>query len=383
MKSRILIVALLCSLGFAASAVAQAPKSNKGGDSTKTGEKKAPAPKTPADLAFDAFNKARTEQGGKMDQTRFQRVISSGMGYLMEYPTHGRVNDAIRDLAFFGKNIDGKQPALRTAFSSLLKLDVTNARFKEGISDPVKVVLAALDAAIADYDVREAFNGDNLNTLREKIDALAELPGASRFLLERERSYAHVVMLGTSPARAEVQLKKLLEHKEKPIAAMAREELNIVEAKKTPSELKFTALDGKEVDMAQLRGKVVAMYFWSSASKPSTDRFEGLKQIYSTYRKRNFEVVTVSFDKAEDRPKLEKFIKDNKIAWPVYFDGKGPKNDFSPQINATGAPRLYVFDQKGILQTTLTGTPIARVTPDFPQNQLEGKVKQLLGIKDK
>src|SRR5688572_23901470 len=107
MKSRILIVALLCSLGFAASAVAQAPKSNKGGDSTKTGEKKAPAPKTPADLAFDAFNKARTEQGGKMDQTRFQRVISSGMGYLMEYPTHGRVNDASRDLARFGKSVDG------------------------------------------------------------------------------------------------------------------------------------------------------------------------------------------------------------------------------------------------------------------------------------
>jgi peroxiredoxin len=379
MKSRILILALVCSFGFAASVMAQAPK--KGGDSGKGGEKKAPAPKTPGDLAFDAFNSVRTQKGGKMDQPRFQAVISAGLAYLMEYPTHGRVSDGIRDLAFFGKNIDAKQPALRTAYSSLLKLDVTNNRFKEGLTDPVKLVLAALDAAVADNDVREAYNADNLNTLREKIDALAELPGASRFLLERERSYSHVVMLGGSPARAEVHLKKLLEHKEKPIAAMAREELNVVEAKKTPYELKFTALDGKPVNMAELRGKVVAMYFWSSASKPSTDRFESLKQIHSTYRKKNFEVVTVSFDKAEDRAKLEKYIKDNRITWPVYFDGKGAKNEFSPQINATGVPRLYIFDQKGILQTTLTGTPIARVTPDFPQNQLEGKVKQLLGIK--
>jgi peroxiredoxin len=299
----------------------------------------------------------------------------------MEYPTHGRVSDAIRDLAFFGKNIDPKQPALRTSYSSLLKLDVTNARFKEGLADPVKLILAALDAAVADNDVRETYNADNLTTLREKIDALAELPGSSRYQLERERSYTHIVMLGGNPARAEAHLKKLLEHKDKSIASMAREELNVVEAKKAPYELKFTGLDGKPVDMAQLRGKVVAMYFWSSANKSSTDRFESLQQIYSAYRKKNFEVVTVSFDKAEDRPKLEKYIKENRIAWPVYFDGKGPKNEFSPQINATGVPRLYIFDQKGILQTTLAGAPIARVTPDFPQNQLEGKVKQLLGIK--
>ena len=100
-------------------------------------------------------------------------------------------------------------------------------------------------------------------------------------------------------------------------------------------------------------------------------------------RKRGFELVTVSYDKAEDRQKLEKYIKESRVAWPVYFDGKAAKNDFSPKINASGVPRLYIFDQKGILQTTLTGSPIARVTADFPQNQLEGKVKQLLGIGEK
>src|SRR5688572_28015671 len=95
MKSRILILALVCSLGLVASAIAQAPKASKDGD------KKAPAPKTPADLAYDEFNKVRTDKTGKMDQARFRSVISAGLAYLMEYPTHARVNDAIRDLAFF------------------------------------------------------------------------------------------------------------------------------------------------------------------------------------------------------------------------------------------------------------------------------------------
>jgi hypothetical protein len=373
MKTRFLTLILLCLLAGGGVALAQAP--------AKSGDKKAPAPKTEADLAFDAFNKVRTQQGGKMDQARFQQVITTGLAYLTQNPTHGRVSDAIRDLGFFATNIDRKQPALRTSFTSLLKLEVTNLRFKEGLSDPTKAVVAALDASIADYDVREAFNADNLNTLREKIDALAEVPGGTRFLLERERSYAHVLMLGVPPARVEAHLQKLLAHMEKPIAAMAREELNIVEVKKEPYALKFTGIDGKEVDFAQLRGKVVALYFWSTANKASTDRIEPLKQVLSTYKKRGLEIVSVSYDKAEDRAKVEKLIKDTRMPWPVHFDGNGPKNSFSPKLNATGVPRLYLFDQKGILQTGLQGVPVARVSPDWPMNQLEGKVKQMLGIK--
>lgn len=371
MKKRFLIVLLVCLLGGSGEMLAQA----------KSGAKKAPAPKSAADLAFDAFNKARTEPGGKMDQARFQRVISTGVAYLTQNPAHGRVNDVIRDLGFFATNIDRKQPALRTAFTSLLKLEVTNLRYKEGLSDPTRAVVAALDAAIADYDVREAFNADNLSTLREKIDAITEIPGGARFLLDRERSYAHVLMLGSNPARAETHLQKLLEHKEKSIATMAREELNIVEVKKEPYALKFTGIDGKEVDFAQLRGKVVAFYFWSTTNKASVDRIDPLRQLFSNYRKRGFEVVSVSYDKAEDRAKVEKFIKDRRITWPVYFDGKGVKNGFGPKLNATGVPRLYLFDQKGILQTGLQGAPIARVTPDWPQNQVEREIRRMLGIK--
>jgi peroxiredoxin len=165
------------------------------------------------------------------------------------------------------------------------------------------------------------------------------------------------------------------------VAAMAREELNIVDAKKDPYALKFTGLDGKEVDFAQLRGKVVAVYFWSSTNANSTKNIEGLKQVYGAYRKRGLEVVSVSFDKEEDRVKLTKYVKDNRITWPVYFDGKGAKNDFAPKLNVTSVPRLLVFDQKGILQTSMQGTPIGRLQADLPPNQLEGMTKRLLNIK--
>jgi peroxiredoxin len=308
-------------------------------------------------------------------------VIAAGLSYLTKYPTHGRVNEAIRELAFFGMAIDSKQPALRASFSSNLKLEVTNLRFKEGMSDPAKAVLAGLDAAVADYDARTAYSADNLNTLREKIDTLAETPGGGRFLLERERSYAHIAIVNGGGQRAEAHLKKLLEHKEKPVAAMAQEELNIVNARKEPYALKFTGFDGKEVDLEKLRGKVVGLYFWSSANKGSMDRLEALKQLHSDYRKKGFELVTVSYDKEEDRAKLEKAIKDNRVAWPVYFDGKAAKGEFGTKLNVTGVPRFLLFDQKGILQVALSEEKVARVTPDIPSRQVEGRIKQLLNIK--
>jgi len=385
---RFLIVSLVCCVGITLPAALAQKRKSGGGQmpkmpeesKSKSTEKKDTGPKTPADLALDVFNKVRSE-GGTRDQARFQKVIAAGTAYLLEYPTHNGVPGAINNLAFYATSIDKKQAELRVSYVSVLKLQVTNLRFKEGLSEPAKAVVAALDAAIADFEVRESLSRDNLAAVREKIDTLAETPGGARFLAERERSYIHVLAVGGQTARAEEQAKKLLEHPEKAVKDMAREELNILEVRKEPYDLKFTALDGKPVDLSQLRGKVVAMYFWNSTNKGSTDRLEQLKQVHSDYKKRGFEVVTVSYDKEEDREKLTKFVKDNRIAFPVYFDGKGAKNDFSPKLNATAVPRLYVFDLKGILQTLPQGQPIGKLTPDVPMNQLEGLLKRLYGVK--
>jgi thiol-disulfide isomerase/thioredoxin len=369
MKTRLLTLALIGCFSLVGASRAQAP----GG---KTTDVKAPA-KTPADLAYDEFNKERNASGAK-DQARFQKVIAAGMTCFAQHPTYWRVNDVVTGLAFYGNAIDKKQVALRTAYVSLLKLEIANQRYKDGVSDATKTALAALDAAVADFEVREAFNKDNLVNFREKIDGLAEAPGGARFLADRERSYVHILTLGTSLARAEDHLKKLLAHPDKGVAGMARTELNLVEIKRQPYELSFTAFDGKPVDFAQLRGKVVVLYFWSSTNKGSIGALDALKQIASDYRKKGLEVVTVSYDKAEDREKLAAAIKENRISWPVHFDGKGAKAEFAAKLNITGVPALLVFDQKGMLLHTMQGT---NLTVNLPVNQLDGQVRRMFGIK--
>lgn len=374
MKTRLLAAALVCCLTFSSALLAQAPKS-------KTGDKKAPAPKGPADLLVDAWNKARIEPTAKT-QAGFTNLIAAGMAYLVQFPTHTQVNTVVNQLGTFANGIDPKQAALRGSYLSLLKFEVTDQRYKEGATDAFKAALAAIDAVVADTELRQGPTLAALVTLREKIDTLAETPGSGRFLTDRERSYAHLLTLMKQTPRAEEQLKKLTGHAEKNVATMAREELNILEIQKAPFDLKFTGVDGKETDFAQLRGKVVAMYFFSTTSKPSTDRIEGLKQLHSAYRKRGFEVVAVSYDKVEDGEKLKKFVKDNRIAWPVHYDGKAASNAFSPKLNAynSSLPRIYLFDKAGLLQTIIPSGS-TNLTPNIPVTQLEFHVKRLLGIK--
>lgn len=375
MKTRLLFTAVLCTLVCGSAAFAQAPKgTDKGGD------KKAPAPKTPADLALDEFNKVRGEPGPR-DQARFQKVIAAGIAYLVKNPTHGGANGAITNLAFYGNtNIDAKQPALRTSYLSNLRLAVTNERFKEGVSEQAAAAMLAVDAASADAELRSAINPANMAALREKIDALAEAPQAGRYLLERERSYSHILTLVSAPnfARPEENLRRLLKHTDKAIAGMAQTELNLIEVRKAPFELKFTALDGKEVDLAQLRGKVVGLYFWQTNNRNSLTNFEGLQRVASDYRKKGLEMVTVCLDKEEDKAKVLAAIKDQGVKWPVHFDGKGGKSAVGAKLNVPGPGNLLIFDQKGILQVSMQGQTVTQLTPNLPANQIEREAKRLL-----
>lgn len=363
MKTRLILVALASSvLACGVSAQAPAAKAPAG----KTAEK------SPADLAADAFYKIYNDKEAKLSQERFKQVIDAGLDFLVKYPTSGRANGVLKDVSSFGKSItDKKLAAYRTAYTSQLKYEITNMRYKDGVSDDAKAALAALEVATVDFETRDSVTRDSLNGLREKIDALAELPGSGRFLRDREQSYCEIIAIAT-PNAHEPHLKKLLTHKEKGVADMARYELNFVEIKKAPYDLKFTAMDGKPVDLAALRGKVVALVIWSGTSENTVKMIDTMAQLQS-FNKKNFEIIGVSFDKEADREKVAKFVKDNKIKWPVHFDGKEAKNEWAPKMNVTRAPAVVMIDKKGMFvrNNQQTGNP----------GQLEAELKRLVDAK--
>ena len=306
--------------------------------------------KSPGDSAAEEFFKLRDAKEAAPTPARFVEIINSGLSFLAKYPAHNRVNAVINSLATFGQTMrDKKQAALRASYLSRLQYEILRQGGSDSLSEEAKTAFKAMGAAAAGAAVHDAVSRENIDAYRDKIDRLAEMPDPSRFLAEQEKGYL-LVLIATNAANAEKQAQKLLTHPDKKVASMAQDELNLMAMRKQPLELKFTALDGHEVDVVQMRGKVLYFVFWSTTNESSTKDLAELKDFYVPYQKLGVEIITVSHD--TDKDAVAKYVKDKRWAWPVLFDGQGSKGEFSTKLNARNLPASALFDQNGILATT-------------------------------
>ena len=125
-------------------------------------------------------------------------------------------------------------------------------------------------------------------------------------------------------------------------------ELQIIAALKTkPLELKFTALDGRNVDLEKLRGKVVLIDFWATWCGPCRGEIPEVMQTYQKLHDQGFEIVGISLDKKQD--KLESFLKEKGMPWPQYFDGKDWKNSISSKFGINSIPTMWLVNKQGLL----------------------------------
>jgi thiol-disulfide isomerase/thioredoxin len=124
----------------------------------------------------------------------------------------------------------------------------------------------------------------------------------------------------------------------------------MAELKSKPLNLKFTAVDGREVDLEKMRGKVVLIDFWATWCGPCVAELPNVLNAYKELHPKGFEIVGISLD--SDKVQLEKFVKDQGMAWPQFFDGKGWKNEISSSYSINSIPTMWLVDQKGMVIDT-------------------------------
>ena len=116
-----------------------------------------------------------------------------------------------------------------------------------------------------------------------------------------------------------------------------------------PVDIKFTAVDGTEVDLAKMKGKVVLVDFWATWCGPCIAELPHIKEAYEKHHAKGFEVIGISFEGANGQEKLIKFTKDKGMPWPQYYDGKFWGNAFGERFNIRGIPAMWLFDKQGNL----------------------------------
>jgi thiol-disulfide isomerase/thioredoxin len=131
-----------------------------------------------------------------------------------------------------------------------------------------------------------------------------------------------------------------------------------------PLNIKFQAVDGRAVDVANLKGKVVLVDFWATWCGPCMAELPNLKATYEKLHEKGFEIVGISFDR--DVNKLKQVVAQEKMTWPQYFDAEKEGNKYGEEFGITGIPTMWLVDKKGVLRELNA------------RDQLETKVEKLL-----
>ncbi|MGO9528656.1 MAG: TlpA family protein disulfide reductase [Verrucomicrobiia bacterium] len=156
------------------------------------------------------------------------------------------------------------------------------------------------------------------------------------------------------PSAAETMLRTLEASQDIHVAAVAQQHLASFESTrqlaKAPLDLKFKAVDGTDVDVAKLRGKVVLVDFWATWCGPCRMEIPNVVATYNQLHKDGFEIVGISLDQSKE--KLLGYTQRTGMTWPQYFDGKGWANDISSRYGINSIPAAWLVDKKGLVRTT-------------------------------
>lgn len=134
------------------------------------------------------------------------------------------------------------------------------------------------------------------------------------------------------------------DYADKPLAAKARGAVRRLESEGKEFELSGPLLDGSAFEMGQVRGKVVAVYYWASWSQQSSGDFVKLKQILDGYKSKAFELVCVNLDaSAEEAAAAVK--RASAVGWHLHQAG-GTESKLATDYGIMG-PHLFLVGKDG------------------------------------
>jgi peroxiredoxin len=118
-----------------------------------------------------------------------------------------------------------------------------------------------------------------------------------------------------------------------------------VEINAPAPDFTLPTLQGKDLSLSSLKGKVVLVAFWSIYCHVCQQELPKLDSLYKKYKDRGLEVIGVTIDR-EPVDTIQGTVKERGLSLPILLDGE---KKAMKAYQARALPAVFILDRNGII----------------------------------
>ena len=130
-------------------------------------------------------------------------------------------------------------------------------------------------------------------------------------------------------------------------------------------------LQGEQVKLSDLRGKIVVINFWATWCLPCRKETPALEKVYEQYQDSNVVILGVNLTDQDSLNDVTAFVQEFGLTYPILLDRNGR---ISLLYQIEGLPTTFFVNREGIIRTAVVGGPMSET---FIRSKIEALLQEV------